>query len=104
MWLYANGMPRRAKLKKRITPITYPIVGLLALLDHASLLKHPNLTESITSLLALIGRPLTVLVNKSEEAKNQPAGTSTSIVPVVTLNQASTVPATTNRTSNCSAA
>lgn len=60
------------------TTMTYPIVGLLALLDRASLLKQPNLTESITSLLALIGRPLTVLAKKLEESKTQAPNASTS--------------------------
>jgi len=102
--LHKRSAKKSKGKEKSNTSITYPIVGLLALLDRASLLKHPNLTESITSLLALIGRPLTVLAKKSEEAKNQPAGTSTSTVPAVTLNEAGTVPAATDTTSNRSAA
>ncbi|KNZ50258.1 hypothetical protein VP01_4520g1, partial [Puccinia sorghi] len=71
--LHKQSAKKSKGKEKSNTSITYPIVGLLALLDPASLFKHPNLTDSITSLLALIGRPLTVLAKKLEEAKNQPA-------------------------------
>ncbi|KAI8460869.1 hypothetical protein BY996DRAFT_6429551 [Phakopsora pachyrhizi] len=62
--------------EKSNTSVTYPLVGLLALLDRDSLLKQPNLTESITSLLALISRPLTALAKKLEDTKPQASGTS----------------------------
>ncbi|KNZ47132.1 hypothetical protein VP01_6656g2, partial [Puccinia sorghi] len=82
--------------EKSNTSITDPIVGLLALLDPASLFRHPNLTNSITSLLALIGRPLTVLAKKSEEAKNQPAASPVSAATDTTSNRSAARPATTS--------
>ncbi|KAA1107112.1 hypothetical protein PGT21_002719 [Puccinia graminis f. sp. tritici] len=86
--LHKRSAKKSKGKEKTNTSVTYPIVGLLALLDRASLLKHPNLTESITSLLALIGRPLTALAKKLEETKNQPAVASTSTAPVATLSEA----------------
>ncbi|CAH7665807.1 hypothetical protein PPACK8108_LOCUS94, partial [Phakopsora pachyrhizi] len=62
--------------EKSSTSVTYPLVGLFAPLDRDSLLKQPNLTESITSLLALISRPLTALAEKLEDTKPQASGTS----------------------------
>ncbi|KAI8450237.1 hypothetical protein BY996DRAFT_6417579 [Phakopsora pachyrhizi] len=62
--------------EKSSTSVTYPLVGLFALLNRDSLLKQPNLTESITSLLALISRPLTALAKKLEDTKPQASGTS----------------------------
>ncbi|CAH7671711.1 hypothetical protein PPACK8108_LOCUS6518 [Phakopsora pachyrhizi] len=62
--------------EKSSTSVTYPLVGLFAPLDRDSLLKQPNLTESITSLLALISRPLTALAKKLEDTKPQASGTS----------------------------
>ncbi|KAA1092672.1 hypothetical protein PGT21_010985 [Puccinia graminis f. sp. tritici] len=54
----------------------------------ASLAGSKADTESITSLLALIGRPLTALAKKLEETKNQPALASTSTAPVANLSEA----------------
>ncbi|CAH7682947.1 hypothetical protein PPACK8108_LOCUS16132 [Phakopsora pachyrhizi] len=62
--------------EKSSTSVTYPLVGLFALLDRDSLFKQPNLTESLTSLLALISRPLTALAKKLEDTKPQASGTS----------------------------
>ncbi|WAQ92891.1 hypothetical protein PtA15_17A373 [Puccinia triticina] len=90
--LHKRSAKKSKGKEKSNTSVTYPIVGLLALLDRASLLKHPNLTESITSLLALIGKPLTALAKKSEETKNQPAA-STSTVSSAPLNEAGSAPA-----------
>ena len=67
----------QGKGKEKVNPtLSYPIVGLLALLDQTSLLKQPNLTESITSLLALIGRPLTALAKRLEDGKIRPSATA----------------------------
>ncbi|CAH7673904.1 hypothetical protein PPACK8108_LOCUS8804 [Phakopsora pachyrhizi] len=50
-------LTKKGKCKEKgNTTVTYPLVGLLALLDYDSLFKQPNLTEFITGLLALIGR------------------------------------------------
>jgi E3 ubiquitin-protein ligase HUWE1 len=82
---------------KSDTSVSDQIVGLLTLPDCATLLKHPNLTESITSLVVLIGKPLTALAKKSEETKNQHASASTSAVPTGTLNEAGEALATSKK-------
>ncbi|PLW29099.1 hypothetical protein PCASD_19760 [Puccinia coronata f. sp. avenae] len=91
--LHKRSAKKSKGKEKSSTSVTYPIVGLLALLDRASLVKHPNLTESITSLLALIGRPLTSLAKRLEDNKNQPAGTSTSVAASTSLNETGAAPA-----------
>ncbi|POW21744.1 hypothetical protein PSHT_02053, partial [Puccinia striiformis] len=99
--LHKRSVKKGKGKEKSSTSNTYPIVGLLALLDRASLLKHPNLTESITSLLSLIGKPLTALAKKLEENKNQPASTSTSTAPAATpLNEVGAAPASSETAAN----
>ncbi|PLW26749.1 hypothetical protein PCANC_12489 [Puccinia coronata f. sp. avenae] len=56
-----------------------------------------NGKESITSLVVLIGKPLTALAKKSEETKNQHASASTSAVPTGTLNEAGEALATSKK-------
>ncbi|MBW0460652.1 hypothetical protein O181_000367 [Austropuccinia psidii MF-1] len=79
--------------EKGHTSVTYPIVGLLALLDRTSLLKQPNLTESITSLLALIGRPLTALAKRLEENKSNPSVTASSAPAIISTSSTNTTQA-----------
>ncbi|CAH7681584.1 hypothetical protein PPACK8108_LOCUS14198 [Phakopsora pachyrhizi] len=74
--LYKRSAKKGKGKEKSSTSVTYPLVGLFALLDRDSLFKQPNLTESLTSLLALISRPLTALAKKLEDTKPQASGTS----------------------------
>ncbi|KAH9820843.1 hypothetical protein DFH28DRAFT_1121207 [Melampsora americana] len=84
---------KKGKGKEKVqNTLSYPIVSLLALLDQSSLLKQPNLTESITSLLALIGRPLTALAKRLEEGKLRLAPAPSSPTPGYEQTQFGRVP------------
>ncbi|KAI8451210.1 hypothetical protein BY996DRAFT_6490159 [Phakopsora pachyrhizi] len=70
-------LTKKGKCKEKgNTTVTYPLVGLLALLDYDSLFKQPNLTEFITATTHLI-KPST-----NEKRKLKEVHTSHSDTPV----------------------
>lgn len=64
-----QGLHRKSAKKGKAKSTSYPIATLIGLLDQPSLTKQPNLIESLTGLLATIGKPLGALAKRIEDAK-----------------------------------